>query len=79
MYAPRGDRACIMDMNHTGQRRLAHMVEISHAPGWLWLRHDGARSAMSRASNLEKHLMEAISPEVRECFDVDWGLIASLP
>jgi hypothetical protein len=79
MYAPRGDRKCVMDINHTGQRKLAHMVDISTAPGWLWLRHDGARSAMSRASNLDKHLMEDISPEVRECFDVDWELIASLP
>jgi hypothetical protein len=79
MYAPRGDRTCVMDMNHTGQRRLAHMVDISTAPGWLWLRHDGARSKDSRASRLDKDLMEDISPEVRECFDVDWELIASLP
>jgi hypothetical protein len=79
MYSPRGDRTCIMDINHTGQRRLAPMLPISTAPGWLWLRHDGARSAMSRASNLDKADMEPISDAVRECFDVDWGLIASLP
>jgi hypothetical protein len=79
MYAPRGDRCCIMDRNHTGQNRLAHLIDISHAPGWLWLRHDGARSAESRASNRDKHLMEPISEAVRDCFDVDWGLIASLP
>ena len=79
MYAPRGDRCCIMDMNHTGQRRLAMMVEISKAPGWLWLRHDGARSAGSIASNLDRDLMEPISDEIRQCFAVDWDLIGSLP
>ncbi len=79
LYAPRGDRVCIMDMNHTNQRRLAMIIEISKAPGWLWLRHDGARSAQSRASLRDKHLMEEISPAIRECFSVDWELIASLP
>lgn len=79
LYAPRGDRTCIMDMNHTSQRRLATIIEISKAPGWLWLRHDGARSAQSRASLRDKEQMKPISPAIKECFSVDWDLIESLP
>ncbi len=79
LYAPRGDRVCIMDMNHTNQRRLAVIIEISKAPGWLWLRHDGARSAQSRASQRDKEQMQPISAAIKECFDVDWNLIESLP
>ncbi len=79
MYAARGDTTCIMDMNHTGQHRLAHLTEISQEPGWLWLRHEGARSSKSRASRLDSELMKPIPASVRSRFSVDWELIASLP
>jgi Putative rhamnosyl transferase len=79
LYAPSGDRCCIMDMNHTSQRRLAQLVEISREPGWLWLRHGLARSALSRASNIDKDGMQPIGDDVRGRFNVDWNLIASLP
>ncbi len=79
LYAPHRDHCCVMDMNHTGQHRLARMIEISAEPGWLWLRHQGARSSMSRASNLQKELMKPIPDAIRARFDVDWDLITSLP
>ncbi len=75
LYAPIRDHCCIMDMNHTAQRRLGRLVEISHQPAWLWLRHDAARSAQSRASNVDKQLMVPISQAVRDTFAVDWPLI----
>jgi len=75
LYAPRGDRCSIMDMNHTGQRRLAQLFMLSQRPAWLWLRHAGARSHMSKASNFEREAMQPISDEVRSLFAVDWSLI----
>ncbi len=78
LYAPRGDRCCIMDMNHTSQRRLALVSEVTEKPGWLWLRHGHARSALSRASNIHKERMVPITDDIRSGFAVDWPLVESV-
>ncbi len=77
MYAPRGDKACIMDMNHSAVRRLARVIILSRKPSWLWFRHDGARSAGSNASTRNRETMVAPSDEVRRTFPIDWAKVGA--
>jgi hypothetical protein len=76
MYARRGDRSCVMDINHTSMRTFARVQLIRDRPAWLWIRHDDARSAQSKASHHEEEKMEPITPDLRAAFDVDWSLLA---
>ena len=75
MYAPRGSKTCVMDINHTSMRTLARVELIRERPAWLWLRHDDARSANSKASHYQEEKMEPITPALRSAFDVDWSLL----
>ncbi len=72
LYAPLGDRATVMDINHTSVRRLARMIVASNHRGWLWVRHDATRSPNSRAS---RSLQPMVAPPI-EAFPIDWSALA---
>ncbi len=72
LYAPLGDKATVMDINHTRVRRLARMMVASKQRGWLWIRHDATRSPNSRASTSRRELM--IDPPVSS-FAIDWSAL----
>lgn len=77
LYSPAGDRACVMDINHTSMRVLARVHLITDRPAWLWLRHPLARSATSKASHFEEERMVPITPALRSEFDIDWSLLTN--
>jgi hypothetical protein len=78
LYAPRGDRTTIMDINHTSASQLAPVRVASEAPAWLWLRHELARSANSGASQRHRDRMRPVPKAIRREFPVDWDLIEAL-
>jgi len=79
LYAPRGDRGTVMDINHTRVRKLGKLQAASTQPGWLWLRHEETRSNNSRASMSDRDHMIRVPDQVRRQFPVDWDLIEALP
>ncbi len=74
-FSPLGHRKTIMDMNHTGVRRLAPLVNASTEPAWLWVRHDATRSTHSRASTRDLDKMTDISDALRDVFPIDWSIL----
>jgi hypothetical protein len=75
MYAPRNDRASVMDMNHTSSHRLGQVIAVRSEPAWIWLRHDEARSNGSGATNSRPESLMPITDEMRNAFDIDWSLV----
>jgi hypothetical protein len=78
LYAPAGDHATIMDINHTRARKLAGIQAVSREAGWLWTRHATTRSDDSRASQLDRDKMTPVPAAVKREFDVDWALLDGL-
>lgn len=78
LFAPFGDHATIMDINHTSVARLGIVRQASPEPAWLWLRHADTRSVNSRSFGYQGETMRPLTKTIRATFDVDWELIEGL-
>jgi hypothetical protein len=65
LVTPPGDQACVYDYAHAKCERVAPIVMVDNAWGWLWVRH---RDTISGGRTAER----PISSAVRATFPVDW-------
>jgi hypothetical protein len=68
LVTPPGDDLCVYDYGHTTVRRVAPVITVDLAPGWLWVRH---RDTISGYRQAERR----ITPTLRRLFPVDWDAL----
>jgi hypothetical protein len=65
LYTPAGDDMTVYDYGHRHVERVAPVVHVDRAWGWLWVRHRDTISGYHRAT-------KPLDRSVRRAFPIDW-------
>jgi hypothetical protein len=70
LFAPNGDDMTVYDYGHRKVAKVAPVVMVDQAWGWLWVRHRDTISGWKRAT-------EPVTDYVRGMFPIDWTVLES--
>ena len=71
LVTPPGDNLSVYDYCHATAQKVAPILEIDQAWGWIWVRHQDTISGWKRAA-------DPITRVVRSAFPVDWAALGAM-